>query len=164
MRPRGALESRTEGGGASTVAERRATPPPIDRRSVEHGAVHVASPAADGQLTPLVNPNGPVYIIQDDWFGPCEGTTMPPVTITELKAHISEYLRRAQAGEHFYVTSRGVDVAEIGPPDPERAALLRMVADGEAEWTGEDMVLPEKLIPNPGRMVSDIVLEDRGPY
>jgi prevent-host-death family protein len=88
---------------------------------------------------------------------------MPSVTITELKAHISEYLRRAQAGEHLYVTSRGEEVAEIGPPDPERAALLRMVADGEAEWNGEDMVLPEKLIPNTGRLLSDIVLEDRGP-
>ncbi len=61
---------------------------------------------------------------------------MPSVTITELKAHLSEYLRRAQAGEHLYVTSRGEEVAEIGPPDPVRAALWRMVADGEAEWSG----------------------------
>jgi len=96
-------------------------------------------------------------------FRSFEETTMPTVTITELKAHISEYLRRAQAGERFYVTSRGADVAEIGPPDLERAALLRMVADGKAEWSGEDMVLPEKLIANTGRMVSEIVLEDRGP-
>jgi prevent-host-death family protein len=88
---------------------------------------------------------------------------MPTVTTTELKAHISEYLRRAQTGERFHVTSRGVEIAEIGPPDLERAALLRMVADGLAEWSGEDMVLPEKLIPNEGRMLSDIVLEDRGP-
>jgi prevent-host-death family protein len=88
---------------------------------------------------------------------------MPTVTTTELKAHISEYLRRAQAGERFHVTSRGTEVAEIGPPDLERAALLRMVADGLSEWSGEDMVLPEKLIPNEGRMLSDVVLEDRGP-
>jgi prevent-host-death family protein len=88
---------------------------------------------------------------------------MASVGITELKAHLSDYLRRAQAGERFYVTYRGVEVAELGPPDPVRAALWRMVADGEAEWSGGKPVLPKTLPKNTGRMLSDIVLEDRGP-
>jgi prevent-host-death family protein len=89
---------------------------------------------------------------------------MTVVSITELKAHLSEYLRRTQAGERFHVTSRNVEVAELGPPDPVRAALWRMVAAGEAEWSGEDMVLPDTLPDNPGRPLSELIAEDRGPY
>ena len=89
---------------------------------------------------------------------------MAAVGITELKAHLSEYLHRAQGGERFFITYRGAEVAELVPPDPVRAALWRMVEAGEAEWSGEDLVLPDTLPVNPGRSVSDIVLEDRGPY
>jgi len=89
---------------------------------------------------------------------------MASVGITELKTHLSDYLRRVQAGERFYITYRGVEVAELGPPDPVRAALWRMVKAGEAEWSGEDMVVPADLPINTGRMLSDIVLEDRGPH
>ena len=89
---------------------------------------------------------------------------MPSVSITELKAHLAEYLRRVQGGERFHVTSRNAEVAELGPPDPVRAALWRMVAAGEAEWSGEDMVLPDALPVNPGRPLSELISEDRGPY
>ena len=89
---------------------------------------------------------------------------MPSVGVTELKAHLAEYLRRTGAGEIFYITYRGREVAELRPPDPVRATLWKMVAAGEAEWSGQDMVLPDELPPNPGRPLSDIVLEDRGPY
>ena len=89
---------------------------------------------------------------------------MPPVTITELKAHLAEYLRRVEQGEHFYITVRGKEVGELGPLDPERAALWDMVRAGEAEWSGESMVVPTDLPRNKGKLVSDIVLEDRGPH
>ena len=89
---------------------------------------------------------------------------MASVGITELKAHLSEYLRRTQNGERFYVTYRGVEVAELGPPDPVRATLLRMVANGEAEWSGEAPALTGTILPNPGRPLSELVSEDRGPY
>jgi prevent-host-death family protein len=89
---------------------------------------------------------------------------MASVSITELKAHLAEYLRRVQEGERFHVTVRGKEVADIVPADPVRAALWRMVEVGEAEWSGEDMVVPRDLPINTGRLISDIVLEDRGPY
>jgi len=88
---------------------------------------------------------------------------MPPVTITELKAHLAEYLRRVDHGERFFITVRGREVAELGPLDPERAALWDMVRAGEADWNGESMVVPTDLPKNDGKLVSDIVLEDRGP-
>ena len=89
---------------------------------------------------------------------------MPFVSITELKAHLAEYLRRTEQGEHFFITVRGREVAELCPPDRERAALWSLVEAGDAEWSGEYMVVPADLPKNEGRLVSDIVLEDRGPY
>jgi prevent-host-death family protein len=89
---------------------------------------------------------------------------MPSVTITELKAHLAEYLRRVQNGERFHVTVRGKEVADLVPADPVRAALWRMVEAGEAEWSGGKPVVPPDLPLNTGRLLSDIVLEDRGPY
>ncbi|MEI6452004.1 MAG: hypothetical protein WCP98_18925 [Actinomycetes bacterium] len=45
-----------------------------------------------------------------------------------------------------------------------RAALWRMVADGEAGWNGQNMLVPETLPVNPGRPLSESISEDRGPY
>ena len=89
---------------------------------------------------------------------------MPSVGITEFKAHFSEYLRRVLAGEVFYITSRGVEVAEFRPTDPTRKILWEMVDAGELEWSGGKPELPEHPPVNTGRPLSDIVLEDRGPY
>ena len=41
---------------------------------------------------------------------------MKTVGVRELKNRLSEYLRRARAGEGVLVTARGEVVAEIGPP------------------------------------------------
>jgi prevent-host-death family protein len=89
---------------------------------------------------------------------------MTSVTVTELKAHLAEYLRRVRDGERLHVTSHGKEVADLVPPDPARAALWHMVETGEATWSGEDMVVPADLPINTGRLLSDIVLEDRGPH
>ncbi len=88
---------------------------------------------------------------------------MTSVTITELKAHLAEYVRRVHGGERLHVTVRGKEVADIVPADPVRAALWRMVEAGEAEWNGGKPVVPKDLQVNTGRLLSDIVLEDRGP-
>lgn len=37
------------------------------------------------------------------------------VSIATLKAHLSEYLRKAKAGEGVVVTDRGTPVARLGP-------------------------------------------------
>lgn len=41
---------------------------------------------------------------------------MKTVGVRELKNRLSEYLRRARAGEGVLITDRGEVVAEIGPP------------------------------------------------
>ena len=56
------------------------------------------------------------------------------VGIRELKAHLSDYVHRAQAGEVVVITDRGTPVAELRPTQaihenlPE--ALRRGVAEG----------------------------------
>ena len=89
---------------------------------------------------------------------------METVSITELKAHLAEYLRRVQEGKSFHVTVRGREVADLVPVDPVRAALWRMVENGQATWNGGKPVVPRDLPVNTGKPLSDIVLEDRGPY
>jgi prevent-host-death family protein len=97
-------------------------------------------------------------------FFNAEGTSMTSVSITELKAHLAEYLRRVTDGERIHVTVRGTEVADLVPADPARAALWRMVENGQARWSGGKPAVPRDLPVNTGRLLSDIVMEDRGPY
>ena len=55
------------------------------------------------------------------------------VSVRELKAHLSEYLRRVAAGEEVTITSRGRPVARLAPSiskkeDAEDAAIARIRA------------------------------------
>lgn len=53
------------------------------------------------------------------------------VSVRELKAHLSAYLRRVASGEEVAITSRGQLVARLAPPasekeDAEDAAIARI--------------------------------------
>ena len=89
---------------------------------------------------------------------------MQSVSITELKTHLAEYLRQVQDGESFHVTTRGREVAALVPVDPVRAAVWHVVESGQASWRGGKPAAPGDLPVNTGTPLSDIVLEDRGPY
>jgi prevent-host-death family protein len=57
--------------------------------------------------------------------------------IRELKDNLSEYVRRAEAGERIAVTAHGRVVAVLGPADEasrgrRRTRLDEMIADGTA--------------------------------
>jgi prevent-host-death family protein len=43
---------------------------------------------------------------------------MKAIKVSELKNHLSRFLRRAQAGEQLVVMDRSRPVAQIGPPAP----------------------------------------------
>ncbi|MFP4695919.1 type II toxin-antitoxin system Phd/YefM family antitoxin [Thiohalospira sp.] len=47
------------------------------------------------------------------------------VSVRELKAHLSEYLRRAQAGETIVITSRNNVVGRLSAPTEEDHAPAR---------------------------------------
>jgi prevent-host-death family protein len=63
--------------------------------------------------------------------------------IRELKDNLSEYVRRAEAGERIAVTAHGRVVAVLGPADARArgrrvSKLDQMIADGRARPALED--------------------------
>ena len=84
------------------------------------------------------------------------------VGIRDLKAHLSHYLKRVQAGAHVTVTDRGRIIATIAPagaaPDPPWTRDV--IVSGRARWNGGK---PAGLAGPParGRRASAAVLEDR---
>ena len=44
--------------------------------------------------------------------------TMKAINVSELKAHLSQYLRMASRGTRIVVNDREEPIAQIGPPDP----------------------------------------------
>jgi prevent-host-death family protein len=64
---------------------------------------------------------------------------MDGVTLAEAKAHLSELVSRAAAGESIEITRRGKTVARLVPAEAPRkpidAAALRAITDGMPEQT-----------------------------
>lgn len=92
---------------------------------------------------------------------------MKAVSVTELKAHLSKYLRQVRRGGEVQVLDRGVPVARLVglPPvrDEDRSRIERLVragtirpACGDASW-----LLDEEAISAPGADVSGALHEDR---
>jgi len=89
---------------------------------------------------------------------------MHTVNVATLKAKLSEYLRRAGAGETFQILDRRRPVATLAGIDRSRSldAAKALVRDGLAEWHGgKPTVVPVRPRKGPAR-VGDAVIEDRG--
>jgi prevent-host-death family protein len=88
------------------------------------------------------------------------------VGVRELKAKLSEYLRRVREGETVVVTMHGKPVGRIVPIEQGLEAKLEaMVAAGLAKWSGKHLPAePPEDRPLIGgeRTLSDLVIEDRG--
>jgi prevent-host-death family protein len=50
------------------------------------------------------------------------------VTVAEMKANLSEILRKAAAGEEITVTKHGKPYAKVGPDQPKKDTLPRVGA------------------------------------
>ena len=86
---------------------------------------------------------------------------MESVSITELKAHLAEYLRRVQGGERFHVTVRGKEVAESCRPT--RCEQRSGAWSRPARRTGRRQAgVPDGLPVNTGRLLSDIASRTQG--
>jgi prevent-host-death family protein len=92
-------------------------------------------------------------------------------TVRELKAHLSEYLRRVAAGEEVVVTLRGKPMARLAPVsvaktpeelEAEAIARLRTLpwvrAGAGGQVHGSDTPIPW---PEGEKLLSELVLEDR---
>jgi prevent-host-death family protein len=85
------------------------------------------------------------------------------VSIRELKAHLSQYLKRAEAGQSREVTSHRKPVARIvGVAATSDTGLARLLASGAATWSGGKPGDASLRLSTKGAPVSEIVLEDRG--
>lgn len=83
--------------------------------------------------------------------------------MAELKARLSEYLRRVRRGDEIIVTDRGVAVARLVPADVP-AGYERLVRDGIARPPQRDLPADfwskARAADPTGRLV-EIVLEER---
>jgi antitoxin (DNA-binding transcriptional repressor) of toxin-antitoxin stability system len=65
---------------------------------------------------------------------------MKAIKVTELKAHLSKYLRHASRGGRIVVKDRDEPIAELGPPRaaptswPERLAREGRLQLGTQDW------------------------------
>jgi prevent-host-death family protein len=84
------------------------------------------------------------------------------VAVTELRAHLSEWVERARGGEEIVITDRGMPVARLlGLTTASR--LQRLAAEGVIGRAGaaQRPVAAGRARPRPDRPVADIVSQQR---
>ena len=59
--------------------------------------------------------------------------TKKTISITDLKARLSECLRRVKHGEQWVVTERGKPIAVLGPSSDSVAELGQLAAEGAVQ-------------------------------
>ena len=95
---------------------------------------------------------------------------MTSVSVSELKANLSRYLREVRRGGEFQVLDRGEPIAWLKPTDwspsseeEEEAAIAKLIADGvlRAGKGRCDQILTQPRL-NLGVSIVEALLEDRG--
>lgn len=89
-------------------------------------------------------------------------TTAMDVPVTELRAHLSEWLDRVRSGDEVVVTDRGIPVARLLGMSAT-GTLQRLAADGVI---GRDVSVPRPTAtgrprPTAHRPIADIVSDQR---
>jgi prevent-host-death family protein len=93
------------------------------------------------------------------------GINMNEVTVgvRDLKAHLSEYLRRVRSGQTIVITDHGQAVGQIipvGQPIEERLRSLQ--AAGLLAWNGQSLPdIESPVINRSGKLLSNLVVEMR---
>jgi prevent-host-death family protein len=94
------------------------------------------------------------------WFGECTVRDVD-VSVTNLRAHLSDWLDRARAGGEVVITDRGIPVARLTAVD-STGALERLTAEGViGKATAPRPVASGRPRPRPRRPVSDRVSDQR---
>ncbi len=88
---------------------------------------------------------------------------MEKVGVRELKTHLSHHLKRVRTGTRLLVTDRGRAIATINPVEAavDVEWAHRLVAEGDAHWSGGKPTGATRPARVTGRTASSIVLEDR---
>lgn len=89
------------------------------------------------------------------------------VGVRELKAHLSEYLRRVKSGETIVISERGMPIGRLIPEAVSRELTVeermqRLIAAGLLEWNGERLGTFEPVsLDRSDVSVSDLIMEMR---
>ncbi len=89
---------------------------------------------------------------------------MTMVGIRELKAHLSEYLKRVKKGEAIGVSEHGHQIALLTPTGQaqKNSGLWELVRKGKVSWSGgRPDFRNRKLIKIKGKSLSQTVIEMR---
>ena len=85
------------------------------------------------------------------------------VSMQEFKSHLAKYVRDAQSGKSLELTSHRKVVARvIGVPQAGSSGVSRLLAAGAASWQGGKPKGAALALHTEGKLVSAMVLEDRG--
>ena len=89
------------------------------------------------------------------------------VSVRDPKTHLSEWLARAQSGEVVEVTSYRKPIARITAVKPADSGIIsplqKAIDAGLISWNGQKPNLPPPVkLRGQGKLLSDIVIEDRG--
>lgn len=83
--------------------------------------------------------------------------------IRELKNTASAVIGEVEAGATVVVTRHGRPVARVVPA-AHPAAIVGLLEDGVAQWSGQRPRLPEPIrLSGTGATAAEIVIADRGP-
>ena len=84
------------------------------------------------------------------------------VPVTELRAHLSEWLTKVKAGDEVVVTDRGIPVARLVPLD-STSVIERLTAEGVLGRPKAPKRPARRNLPKntSGKLLSDIVSEQR---
>ena len=94
------------------------------------------------------------------WFGECTVQGVE-VSVTELRAHLSDWLDRARAGGEVVITDRGIPVARLAGLE-SAGTLERLTAEGMiGKATTQRPVATGRPRPRPRQPVSDRVSDQR---
>jgi len=85
------------------------------------------------------------------------------VGVRELKAHLSQYLRKVKGGKSVLITEHGRPVGRIMPAGASLEKRVQvMVNAGLAEWNGQTLEAREPVVANKSDItVSDLLVQDR---
>jgi len=85
------------------------------------------------------------------------------VGVRDLKARLSEYLRRVSQGQTVIITDHGRPVGRLSPVDQPLDERLKALQDaGLVAWNGQKLKTIAPAVVNRGdRQVSDILVEMR---
>ena len=88
---------------------------------------------------------------------------MVSIGVRELKAQLSQQLKRVQRGSRITITDRGTPIAVLSPVDPQADSewAWRMVAEGKASWSGGKPRGLNPPVQGRGKTTSQMVIEDR---